>query len=134
MGCFKSWEKPDDKGTARVDCFFAILLSRLPADAQVPEAQDSISAASSKQITPVDSLSAAEELTSQRQFAPAGDLPLRLLPRVEEKYGPDSHEAGRVFDPLVMCLWQLGQSQTEETIALADRAIELKERLYGADS
>ncbi|MBD3335452.1 MAG: CHAT domain-containing protein [Candidatus Eisenbacteria bacterium] len=82
----------------------------------------------------VDSLAQARELFSQRAFGPAEQLLQRILVRVEDRYGDRSPEAAEVLDLLVTCLWQVGKSQEEETQALAARAVELREELYGPEA
>jgi len=112
-------------------CCFLIGLIPALADESAPEG--STSPTTSETTAPIDSLAQANELIGQHQFGSAGDLLRRILARTEEKYGPDSPEVSRVLDPLVMCLWRLGQSQTEEAVNLADRAIELKNIFYDSN-
>ncbi len=85
------------------------------------------------QLAEEDSLLLARSLVVERKLGPAEALLRRILPRREARFGSTSVEVMRVLDLLVQCLWQGGKSQTEETARLADRAVAIKEEIFGPD-
>ncbi|MBD3162503.1 MAG: tetratricopeptide repeat protein, partial [Candidatus Eisenbacteria bacterium] len=80
-----------------------------------------------------DSLDHSTALMQRGAFAEAEALLRRLLEQYEAESGRSSSEVGRILDRLVVCLWQSGRSQEEETVQLASRAVEIKEMQYGSD-
>jgi CHAT domain-containing protein/tetratricopeptide (TPR) repeat protein len=80
---------------------------------------------------PVDSLGIANRLFREGQLATAETLLRRLLTQAERDSGASSPRVGSILDLLVPALWRGGKSQTEETLQLAQRAVAVKEVLYG---
>jgi CHAT domain-containing protein/Tfp pilus assembly protein PilF len=113
-------------------CIALILLAMGSAftAAQQISPGDEPSSGPAEEPTPVDSLAKAEQLLSERRFAEAEPLLSRILERVEAEFGTESPQTAQALDLLVLCLWRSGRSQTEETIALANRAVSLNEKLY----
>jgi CHAT domain-containing protein/tetratricopeptide (TPR) repeat protein len=56
-----------------------------------------------------------------------------LLAEVERTRGAESSEAARVLDLVVEALWEGGKQAEPQARALAERAVQLKERLHPAD-
>jgi len=84
-------------------------------------------------LAAVDSLQEAESMVYARQFYEAERLLRKILPRGEEAFGARSLRYAQMLDLLAMCLYQTGQSQTDEAYELANRAVRIKREAVDAD-
>jgi CHAT domain-containing protein/tetratricopeptide (TPR) repeat protein len=80
-----------------------------------------------------DSLDVAAEWLESGRFAEVDALIRRLLPQLEQQYGPVSDEVARAHDHLVTALWRTGRGQAPETLERARKAVALKEEVHGPD-
>ena len=78
-----------------------------------------------------DSLDVAQQWLNERRYADVESLMRRILPRVENEHGASSVQVALALDHLVNALWRTGQGRAEETMALAQRAVTVKESLHG---
>ena len=79
-----------------------------------------------------DSVAIPEAIITGR-FAEAESLARRSLERAEGAFGPNSLEVISALDWLVEALWQAGKSIRHESQELAERAVQLRERIEGPE-
>ncbi len=82
----------------------------------------------------IDSLDIARNLFAERKLVEAEALIRRLIPRMESEQSPVTKDVASALNLLVPCLWQTGRSQEDETIALAQRAVDVCEDVHGTTS
>jgi len=83
--------------------------------------------------TDADSLEIAASWLEEGRFGEVEGLMRRLLPHLEEEFGPVSAEVARGKDQLVTALWRTGRGQSPETMELAQQAVEIKREVLGPD-
>ena len=83
--------------------------------------------------TDADSLEIAAAWLEEGRFGDVEVLLRRLLPHLEEEFGPISAEVARGQDHLVTALWRTGRGQSTETLELAQQAVEIKREVLGPD-
>jgi len=78
-------------------------------------------------------LAAVRQALAGGAYADAERAARSLASAVEADHGSESLEMARVQDALVEALVRNGHAGTPETLALAERAVALKERMFGRD-
>lgn len=77
---------------------------------------------------------AGRKLIAELKYAEAAKEGKKRLVEVEAQKGPASFEAARVIDIIVDAVRLGGRAADPEVTALADRAVEIKTRLFGSSS
>jgi CHAT domain-containing protein/tetratricopeptide (TPR) repeat protein len=122
------WKHPMRWGLTLILILLAATFTLVAAQETSPGGEPT--GAPAEEPAPVDSLAEAKLLVSEHRYAEAEPLLHRILKRVEADFGTESPQAAQALDLLVLSLWRSGRSRAEETIALANRAVSLNEKLY----
>jgi len=120
-------------GAALLALLCGLALVACTASGQVPASDSADSTTAAIQAAHADSLDQAVAMMRAGRYAEAEVFLRGFLARSETTFGPASPQVATTLDQLVICLWRLGRSQAPETIELAERAVGLKEQLYGPD-
>ena len=107
-----------------------ICLWSFAAVANASTVQQEESAGTEQQTSPLDRIQA---LIRDAKYREAEVSARELLAEMEEAYGKESIQAAEVLDALVEALGFGGKSTNPESRELAERAVKLKEQLFGTD-
>ncbi len=83
---------------------------------------------------PDSSLASISKLIDVGHYAEAEAASRKLLAEREARSGPDSAEAAAALDLLVESLWRGGKAKSSEAQQLGERAVRLREKLFGPAS